>query len=227
MDYCTILLNLLGGAIGGIIGGLFTFFGVKMTINKEDKDKRLEDKKRVLPLLKLSESKYDYRYNYITCDFVTTEESKKRIRKNISDTATITFSINNVGERELYDLTICNIDSVYFKTNSNLYKISPIVYKNDKVNINLVIRELGKYDNDNNNSFHTNDLLISGISFDCYFKDCFDNCYYQKIELFLFHKINYGVPLDKRALEVSIKDFNILTKPIEVEEKDLPWETNN
>ncbi|MGN1379181.1 MAG: hypothetical protein ACI4XR_02135 [Bacilli bacterium] len=129
---CDTIINAIASIIGGLIGGLFTYIGVKITINNEKKQSDFENKKNVLPLLKLDTEEYDYKNKYIQYDFIFTDECKKRKRKNIPDTENITFSINNVGMRELYDLHIADIQSTFFKTDCDCYSICPIIYANDR-----------------------------------------------------------------------------------------------
>lgn len=216
------IITLIGASIGGIIGGLFTFFGVKITINDSKKQHDLENKKTVLPLLKLKQVEYEYNYKYIEFDFYYTAESKDRERKNLYHTPVISFSINNIGERELYDLYISDIGSTYFFSEHDSHSIAPIIYKDDKININFLIYEHGKYDNDTlpNEIF---DTIVSPICFSCYYKDCYNNWYYQKFEIRLFHSLESNVPEDECALNVSIEDFNILSAPIEISKEELPW----
>lgn len=218
---CDAIIGAIASILGGIIGGLFTYIGVKITINNDKKRADFENKKNVLPLLKLETEEYDYKNKYIQFEFLFTDESKQRKRKDIPDTANITFSINNVGMRELYDLYIADIQSTIFKTDCDCYSICPVIYSNDKISLNFYLYEMGIYDNDSKKEKY--DLLISPITFNCYFKDCYENWYFQTVSLSLFHNIEKDTPIEHKALNVSIERFNILSSPKEVSEKDLPW----
>ena len=44
-------LSFAGSIIGGLIGGLFTFVGVKLTIRHEDQKKFEEEHKRIIEFL--------------------------------------------------------------------------------------------------------------------------------------------------------------------------------
>lgn len=46
-------LGFAGSVIGGIIGGLFTFLGVKLTIKHDDEKKKMEEQKNPLLMLKV------------------------------------------------------------------------------------------------------------------------------------------------------------------------------
>ena len=87
------IITFFGATIGGIIGGLFTYKGVKITIEDNKRVHELENKKNVLPLIKLEKLEYDSKYKYIPFDFLYTNESKKRKRKDIADTEHISFMI--------------------------------------------------------------------------------------------------------------------------------------
>ena len=215
------IIGAVASIIGGIIGGLFTYIGVKITINNDKKRADFENKKNVLPLLKLETEEYDYKNKYIQFDFLFTSGSNQRKRKNIPDTANVTFSINNVGTRELYDLYIANIQSTFFKTDCDCYSVCPIIYSQDKVSINFLLYEIGSYDNNLKEKKY--DSLISPITFNCYYKDCYENWYFQTVSLSISHNIEKGTPIKNRALNAYIERFNILTSPKEVLEKNLPW----
>ncbi len=215
-------LAFIGAAIGGIIGGLFTYIGVKITIEDNKRIHELENQKNVLPLIKLENIEYDYKYKYISFDFLYTEESKKRKAKDIVDTEHISFMIKNVGERELYDLHLADFNSTYFFTECDSFELEPIIYKNDGIGINFNLYEKGKYDNDNL-PYDLNDTIISPITFNVYFKDCYNNWYYQTVQINLFHQIIPGKGLKDKALNASIKDFKVLSSPIEILSDGLPW----
>jgi len=208
--------------IVAIIGALVTIKSVQLSIDLQEERQLEEKKKEVLPLLKLEKGKEnDYTYKYLQFDFLFTDESKNRKRKDIPNTANVTIKIKNIGMRELYDFYICNIQSTFFKENNEIHSMYPIVYKDDSVCINLYFYEMGSYDNDKRDDKYN--TLISPITFDCYFKDCYENWYYQTLEISLFHQIKKNTSNNDRALEVSISDTKVISAPIEISEKDLPW----
>ncbi|MGD6870920.1 hypothetical protein ACQCU1_01850 [Sutcliffiella horikoshii] len=216
-------LQWMGGVVGGIIGGVFTFLGIKITLGHQRKDIEYENKRRALPLIdiKTGIEEYDYRNKYIQFDFLLTEESKSRARKDIEDTAKITIGVDNVGLRELYDLYIGDFNSTYFSPSSEYYHVTSILYNNQLFELNLSFYEKGSYVEDNLEG--RSGLLSSGISFKCYFKDCYNNWYNQEFELSMFHKIHLDVGLSEQALEISVQKSEVKSKPIEILERDLPW----
>lgn len=211
--------------LGSIIAGTLTLYGVIITIKENRNDKVEETKGLIKPLIKITSAKYDYKWKYIQFDFNFTDESKKRKRKDISDTANITLNFKNVGQRELYNFYLCEFKSTYFYEHGYSYKLHPIVYSGDSVNINLYIYEKGSYDNDNgDNIFHT---IISPISFICLFDDCLGNHYKQEFEVTLFHNITPNIPLEKRALSLSIDRINICSAPTELDSVQYKQLINN
>jgi len=212
--------------IAAVIGAVVTIKSVQLSINLQEQNRLEEKKKDVLPLLKVErEKEYDYRYKYLQFDCLFTEESKARERKNLANTAHATIRIKNIGMRELYDFYICNIESTYFKEKNEIHYMYPIIYKDDGVCINFYFYELGNYDNDlKEDKYH---IINSPIKFDCYFKDCYGNWYYQTLETQIIHKIIENVPIDEKGIDISIHNTNVINAPVEISKKDLPWKNNN
>lgn len=200
--------------LGSFIAGILTLLGVIITIKENNNDKIKETKRLIKPLLKISATEYDYKWKYIQFDFNLTDESKNRDRKDISDTASITLNFKNIGQRELCDFYLCEFKSTYFCEGGNSYQLQPIIYSGDSVNINFCVYEKGAYDADKfDEVFHT---LISPISFLCVFDDCVGNHYKQEFEITLFHQIAPNVPLEERALSLSIDRIKICSAPEEL-----------
>lgn len=217
-------LQWMSGIIGGIIGGVTTFIGIKMTISNERELIEFENKKKALPMIELSEGENSYTNKYIQVDFCFTNESNERERKNIVDTENITIRFRNVGLRELYDFHICDIESEYYKSEYVSHQINPILYQDGFIDISFNIYEKGIYDSDET---MTDETLISPISFKCYYLDCYDNWYFQKFSVSVLHKLEKGIPVDKKALTVNIERFEIMSKPTEVNESKLPFRDGN
>ncbi|MGM0828082.1 MAG: hypothetical protein ACQEU4_07680 [Bacillota bacterium] len=215
-------LQWMGAFIGGAIGGIFAFVGIKITLENQRKEIQFENKRKALPLIDIKVGEYDYKNKYIQFDFCFTKESHERERKNIPDTANVTIALENVGLREMYDLYVGDIKSAYFKTKGEYFRIAPIVYNGKSIPLNLAFYEKGTYDNDKYEGiFNT---YKSSIAFKCYFKDCYDNWYHQEFSISLFHAIEQGVSEEKSALNISYGSYEIMSKPIEISRENLPWE---
>ena len=117
---------------------------------------------------------------------------------------TITFialSFENVGQREMYDIWVGGVKHLS-KSSKNYYNIAPILYKNDKYS----------------------DIIASAIdcekeaktvdaSFKIYFKDCYNNWYYQKIS---------GRGSGNWKMSYKIDYLEIKSAPILINESKLP-----
>lgn len=210
--------------IGGVLAGVLTLYGVIETIRAQHLEQKEEAKRLVMPMLKIENGKYDYRWKYIQFDFDLTKESKMRERKDIADTAVVTIEIKNVGSRELCELFVGDIDSTFFNEGGKYYSLCPIIYSGDSMMLNLCLYEKGSYDNDNDpQKFH---ILGSPMSFSCYYKDCLGNWYKQDFLITFMHSIMPETPIDQRALNISIERIQIGSAPTEVSEKALPWIQN-
>lgn len=218
-------LQWLGAFIGGAIGGIFAFAGIKITLENQRKEIEFENKRKALPFIDVKAGQYEYKHRYIQLDFCLTEESKERERKDIPDTAKITLSLENVGLRELYDLHIGNIKSSFFSTQFDIYRTTPILYCNKTMELNLNFYEKGSYDNDSLESrYHT---LISPLIFKCYYRDCYDNWYHQEFSVSLMHTITPNIDINQRALDINFENCVVMSQPIEIPENDLPWENED
>ena len=99
--------------------------------------------------------------------------------------------------------------------------ISNLKHKNDYVCINLSFYEMGKYDkNLSDEKYHK----ITFMTFNCYFKDCYNNWYYQTLQVSSMYNLKKDIPIKERTLNVSANNTEILSPPIEIDERDLPWE---
>ena len=164
----------------------------------------------------------DYGYKYIQFDFMFTEESWYRERKDIVDTAEVPIAIKNVGYRELYDLYLGDFDSYWFKEqNKNYYHMKPLLYESQSLYLNIMFYEMGRYDNDKfEEKYNT---MSCPLRFYCYFKDCYDNWYRQKAEVSFIFNVQKDITLENRALDISFERGEILSAPEEMDEKLLPW----
>lgn len=221
-EWLNIIFTYTVGILSALIGAYMTIRSVKMSIDEQEKVRKEEEKKKALPLLKINaEKEYDYRYKYMQFSCFFTEESKERKRKDIPDTANVTIKLENVGMRELYDLYIGDIQSSVFKEDNEYHKMHPIIYKDDSICINLSFYEMGNYDKDLSDEKY--DTMINFMTFNCYFKDCYNNWYYQTLQVSLMYNLMKDIPIDERALNISVSNTEIISPPIEIKECDLPW----
>ena len=121
------LIPIVSSVLGGLVGGLFTYFGVRLTIKHEDKIKQKEDIKRQYderPRLEITEfkdikavsskAKFD-------CDFLLTKYKGARLENNyvlfdydekilnLKNLCCVEYKMLNTGKTEIDDICfICN-----------------------------------------------------------------------------------------------------------------------
>ena len=210
-----------GTIIGSIIAGSLTLLGVVITLLAQKEEQKEENKRLVKPMLKISTDESDYRNRYIQFDAILTEESKTRERKDIADTKSVTIKVTNVGQRELMELYAGDFSGTFFDEGGHSYKVHPVLYSGSSISLEFSFYEKGVYDYDLDQSHFG--LIASPLSFKFYFKDCLENWYSQKFQLYLFHSIIQGVPMEKSALNISIERVDICSAPELVTENELPW----
>lgn len=210
-----------GTIIGSVIAGAVTLLGVLFTILAQREDQKEENKRLVMPMLKISTDEYDYKHKYIQFDTYLTEESKKRKRKNIADTKSLTIKVTNIGQRELLEMYVGDFSGTFFAEGGHYYKLNPVVYSGDAISLNLCFYENGVYDNDQDQG--NLGLLISPMECRFYFKDCLGNWYSQDFAIRFFHSITKGVPAEHSALNISIERIEIRSAPELVANETLPW----
>lgn len=211
--------------IASLLGGAMTLFGVLITVNRQREEDYQETRRLVMPMINISYGGvYESKYKYIQLDANFTEESKRRNRKDIRNTAVITIKFTNIGMRELKNLHICSIQSPFMQSCFESHKLFPIIYSKDFACLNIHIYEKGVYDNDRD--IVMGNTLVSGISFVCYFQDCLDNWYKQDLQLNLFHRLEKNIDINEKALHISLRDASVVTAPAEIKEDMLPWKMN-
>lgn len=215
-------LNYGGTIIGSVIAGALTLVGVVITILAQREDQKEENKRLVMPMLKITTDEYDYRYSYVPFDANLTEESKSRERKDIEGTKNVTIKVTNVGKRELLELYAGDFHGTFFDEGGYFYHLHPVLYSGDSISLNLAFYEKGIYDNDLDQSCF--DPTGSPIDFRFYFKDCLENWYSQEFSLWFFHSITKGVPAEESALSISIERMDIRSAPKLLVGGKLPWE---
>lgn len=219
MDSNTWLESIIGYVvtiIGAVIGAFVTICSVKMTIEDQEKVRSEENKKKALPLLKIDlvENSKDINKS-IQFDYAFDKESKKNKRKNSVE---LKIRIRNVGMRELYDLHVGEFTSRYFSAENEYNYMYPIIYKDDNECIDLVFYEMKEYEDE---EVYT--PIISPFIFNCYFRDCYDNWYYQKFEFSIFHQIIKEIEKNRTTLNISIPNIRLISAPMEILEENLPW----
>lgn len=207
---------------GDIFGGVIGIVGIYITLQYEKSKQIYENKRKALPLLEIFPvSELDYKYQYIQFDFLFTEESFSRNRKDIPDTASVLVSIKNVGYRELYDLFLGDFEARWFKEENMYYHMKSVLYQEHDLKLNFLFYERGQYDDDSLSGIY--DTYICPLRFSCYYKDCYNNWYKQDLEISFVFNLEQNIDSDERALNISYERGKVLSAPQEIDEDTLPW----
>lgn len=156
------LVGYVGAVVGAFLGSVATLLAVRMTIDKQEKNRREDNAKDVLPLIEIS--------NYFGHDYLGLGSMDYGDEKD--NYVMLHFTTTNVGEREMYSPTIryCYVNGKCMKDANKI--LSPIIYKNKEHNYCYSLKiDLLK-----------NDYDCFELFFDIYFSDCYENLYCQKIK---------------------------------------------
>ena len=171
LQYSIDFFGPVAAAFIGFIGGIMSVF---ITIKKQGEYKKEESRKNVLPLVKVKD-----RVKRIPPINISGDDIKgfsDNFAFPIIDLARdeeafliINLEFENVGQREMYDVWVGGVESS-LRTSKNYHKIASILYKGDK------------YKNYLSSAVSCpNGEKTIDISFKIYYKDCYDNWYFQRI----------------------------------------------
>ena len=216
LDALAIVVSIVGCAIAGAL----TLWSVIKTIDASREEQKNENKRIVMPMIKISPTEYDYKQKYIVFDFNFTEESMQQLWKADDVATNIAINIKNVGQRELLDLHIGGFSSSYFHEGGSFYMLSPIVYADDSMDLTFYVYNKGIDYLD----LKAYDTWISNITFDLYYKDCLGTWYTQKFTLSFMHRLTKQSEGSESELNITLERIHIDSSPIEYMQKILPWE---
>lgn len=193
-DWLNFSISYFGSIAASFIGFIGAIMAVSITIEKQNEFRKEDNRKDVLPLVRVKAD-------------ATILSAKNKIFPIIEyagdggTTLFISLSFKNVGQREMYDVWVGGVK--YGSKESNYYcKILPILYVNEGYSDHL---SSAIY-------CHPNEKFVN-VSFKIYFKDCYDNWYYQEI---------IGVGTGDYGRSYKVDRFEIKSAPILVGEKGLP-----
>lgn len=171
LQYSIDFFGPVAAAFIGFIGGMMSVF---ITIKKQDEFRKEENRKNVLPLIKVKDKVKRISSINLLGDNVKGYCSGFTfpiidLAKDGETILIINLEFENVGQREMYDVWLGGIGSDFKKSN-NYYEIAPILYQGDKYKNYL-----------SSAVYCPNGEKTIDISFKIYFRDCYDNWYFQKI----------------------------------------------
>ncbi len=194
-----------GPVVGSFVGFAGTVFAVLIPIMKQNENRKEDSRKNVLPLIKVKD-KVDVVLpaRYLPGDVKGPGDGCfSSIIDVLGDGKTILqikLFLKNVGQREMYDIWVGGI-KCGSEENDGYCNIMPILYKGEEY-MNCLSSAVFK---------HGNNKTVE-ITFRIYFKDCYDNWYYQGVDG-KGHFYSNGYMIDR---------FTVNSAPILVEGKSLP-----
>lgn len=198
------------------MAAFITIHSVKMSIKNQEIIRKEDNAKNVLPLLTIENAFNKSCGKGINIHFIFKENNDDlEIDSNkIEDKCKITIFLKNLGMRELYNLYVEKVESKFFQNISDKPMIFdyPIVYKEE---FKVIDFEFYTNKSINLNEYGYEDLKDCMV-FNCYFQDCYNNRYYQRIALNMTIKI-YEKPLMRdHKFHVNLDDTVIITPPIKL-----------
>lgn len=163
---------------GPITAAFISFIGaimaVSVSLNKETEFRKEDNRKNVLPLIKIKEKN-----RKISLDGPLSKSVKGadgdfnfpiiELARDNETMMIMNLSIENVGQREMYDVWIGGVNHMG-RESKKYCRVTPVLYRNEKYT-NCVFASTDC----------PRDLRNVTISFRVYYRDCYDNWYYQII----------------------------------------------
>lgn len=191
-------VNYFGMVSSAFIGFIGAIMAVNLTLKKESEFRKETSRKNVMPLIKIKMSSIGIDEK----TSVAIESPDKKRRTVLS----IPLSFKNVGQREMYDVWVGGV-KCGSEESGKYRKIAPIIYKNDSYS--------NRIESAINERRQSNDVKIS---FKVYFRDCYENWYYQEI---------IGNGFNNHGKNCSIDTFEIKSAPVLISEIKLPEAIKN
>lgn len=181
-EWSLVFVGYFGSAVSAVAG----YIAVMLSLNIQEKSRKEEQTKEVLPLLSVtctkSDSGWDRAIIYL----------KHNIQSNVQDSSAMNTScdhrspsgilLTNVGMREMYDVRIVRVESNFFSSLSVPTELTPILYKDDTIVFDVMLEACGLQTKCPEITYRTfkNKTYVEAIISVSY-KDCYNNCYIQKI----------------------------------------------
>lgn len=196
-EWLAFSISFFGAVAASYIGFIGAIMAVSMTAEKQNEFRKEDNRKKVLPLIKV-------KTNTATANIEKGIPPIIELPKEEQATLLIAISFKNVGQREMYDVWLGGIKYDTEKSD-NYCKIVPILYKDDEYN------EYNEYITSAIERRQKGEVL--GISFKIYFRDCYENWYFQEIT----GKSTGGV-----GKRYKVDTFEIRSAPILIDKTELP-----
>ena len=189
LNYTVSYFGTIAASFVGFIGAIMA---VLLTLKKQNEFRKEDSRKNVLPLIKVAKARP-------ACEDPSPFPPIIDAAKEDQTVLLLPITLENVGQREMYDIWLGGVCSNKGRSN-NYYKVLPILYKGDQYSDCFI----SSVDSSSEESIN--------ISLRIYFKDCYDNWYYQELSgMGIGDKISY-----------KIVDFKVKSAPVLAQTSQLP-----
>ena len=193
-EWLNFSITYFGTIAASFIGFIGAIMAVSITIEKQNEFRKEDSRKNVLPLVKVKS-------NTSSIKFTTTISPMIDLANDNKTIAFIALSFENVGQREMYDIWVGGVKHSS-KINNGYCNIAPILYKNDRYS-DIITSAINCEE----------EVKTVNISFRIYFKDCYNNWYYQEVS---------GKGDGDWKASYKIDHLEIKSAPILINEAKLP-----
>lgn len=193
-EWLNFSINYFGAIAASFIGFIGAIMAVSMTMEKQNEFRKETSRKNVLPLIKVKANTAAINIEKSIPPIIEPPKEEQAM-------LLIAISFKNVGQREMYDIWLGGI-KCGSEESDNYCEIAPILYKGDKCNEHVktvVKRQQGQG--------------TVEISFRIYFKDCYENWYFQEI---------IGKSTSGPGRRYKVDAFEIRSAPKLISETELP-----
>lgn len=181
------------GYFGSAVAAIAGYIAVILSLNIQNKARREDNAKEVLPLISALPTACDTGWNrsviYLkhiihSKDGVSTDDNKTS-----SHLSRDGILLKNVGMREMYSVEIVGVESEFFTTSLKPIQLAPILYKNNSIAFDIMLEAYGPHSEHleiTNRTFKNKSY--ARVVFDIAYGDCYGNRYIQKIDA----KVSYN-----------------------------------
>lgn len=184
------------GYFGSAVAAIAGYIAVILSLNIQNKARREDNAKDVLPLL--AAEPY---YGAVSKPVIVTNGDYKAASPNVVTGGIL--KLQNVGMREMYNLEVINLRSDKFDNVTVRTTITPILYKENSIFLCVYPVMEGVLDGKNvriqGQTFEAHDKLSLSIDITFIYQDCYKNRYAQEFKLTCISRLNLAECHDDTA----------------------------
>lgn len=215
-EWSVIFTGYFGSALAAIAG----YVAVILSLRKQEDARKEDNAKEVLPLISVSATIPNDLWNRPAIYLKHTIQSKNGDSTAEEEKPSLHPSQNgvllkNVGMREMYDVKLVGVESDFFTSSSSSIELAPILYKDNTIAFDIMLEANGpqsKYTAIINRTFKNRSY--ARVIVDVSYKDCYGNCYIQKIELKIFYNFEARNIPHLIFSGAGVEDCSVVSAPI-------------